>query len=210
MSTAPEGARFDVQPLVRPRSRVPLAGALWIGAIAVMVALGTAGHGPAGPSGPPTANEASTTGDPGLRLADAASPGPRPVPAGVSSLDVIDLRTPRAGPIVVSTHDLPVDGVVFWKAARVEISLEGLGTRVLASAVVNLLNADGEMRLAVSPTFEASFDLPSPRPTGTVWVVVRAFDTQGAFLGSTMRTVTIGKLRPTPPWLHIDRQLVLY
>jgi hypothetical protein len=207
MTRAPDGARFDVQPLARPRSRVRLAGALWIGAIAVMVALGTAGRGL---GGPPAANEAMATGDPGLRLADVAPSDPRPARAGVSSLDVIDLRTPRAGPVLVFTPDLPVEGVVFWKAAKVEIALEGLGTRVLATTVVTLPNADGEMRLAVSPTFEASFDLPSPRPTGTVWVVVRAFDTQGAFLGSTMRTVTIGKLRPTPPWLHMDRQLVLY
>jgi hypothetical protein len=108
--------------------------------------------------------------------------------------DAVALEAPAPARVEVTTDRLQVAGSMLVRAARVEIALEARGNRVLDQVSVNVADLDGGIRPERVPTFAATFDLPFPRPNGTMWVVVTAYDEGGMPLGATRRPFEVGPL----------------
>lgn len=109
-------------------------------------------------------------------------------------LEVIDILSPAPARVEVTTRRLDVAGAVLVRAARVRIALEARGSRVLDHVSVDTSDLHGGIRPEYGPTFSATFDLPLPRPSGTMWVVVTAYDEGGMPLGAIRRPFTVGPL----------------
>ncbi len=106
----------------------------------------------------------------------------------------IALEAPAPARVEVTTDRLQVAGSMLVRAARVEIALEARGNRVLDHVSVDVADSDGGIRPERGPTFQGSFALPFPRPNGTMWVVVTAYDEGGMPLGTTRRPFEVGPL----------------
>jgi len=106
----------------------------------------------------------------------------------------IALEAPAPARVEVTTDQLQIAGSMLVRAARVEIVLEARGNRVLDHVSVAVADPDGGIRPERVPTFAATFDLPFPRPNGTMWVVVTAYDEGGMPLGATRRPFEVGPL----------------
>ena len=85
-------------------------------------------------------------------------------------------------------------------AERVLIALEARANRVLEHAWVDVFDPDGGIRPAKTARFGATFALPNPRPNGTMWVVVTAFDEAGIPLGAIRQPFAVGPLLSPGPW----------
>jgi hypothetical protein len=105
----------------------------------------------------------------------------------------IELEYPPAR-VEVTTPRLYVAGSMLVHAARVEVALEARGNRVLDHLSVDVSDPDGGVRPVRAPRFSASFDLPNPRPNGTMWVVVTTYDERNMPLGSTRRPFVVGPI----------------
>ena len=167
-------ATFEPQRLSKPR-RFPTALAGWLGVLALVVGAGFAGQRP---------------GD-----GDDLAPAQLAVAAPVNP---IDLLSPEVGPITITTARLTVKGTVLVRAARVVVSLEARGNRILDSVIFNVTDPDGGIRPKQTPRFSAEFDIPFPRPNGTMWVVVTAYDSHLIPLGGERRRVLIGEIMGWP------------
>ncbi|MBA3876511.1 MAG: hypothetical protein C0498_06180 [Anaerolinea sp.] len=108
--------------------------------------------------------------------------------------DVVDLASPAPARVEITTRRVAVLGSVLVRAARVEIFLEARGNRVLDHVSIDVTDPDGGVRPERAPTFSASFDLPYPRPNGTMWIVVTVYDERGMPLGGTRRPFSVGPL----------------
>ena len=131
------------------------------------------------------------TGDPGRLARDLPS-------TRMGSLllrQVIQIDSPSHGR-EVTTPQVDVSGSMLVRADHVGIALEARGNRVLDHVWVDVFDPDGGVRPRRTPSFGASFDLPFPRPNGTMWVVVTAYDERGMPLGSTRRPFSAGPLAP--------------
>jgi hypothetical protein len=181
----PESATFELQRLSRRRGAFPTALAAWLAVLTLVVAAGFAGQQLEG------ARDAAPA-----RVA-IASP-PVPTPALQEPQDPIDLLSPEIGPITITTARLTVKGNVMVKAARVIVSLEARGNRTLDSVTFNVSDPDGGIRPKETPSFSAEFDIPYPRPNGTMWVVVTAYDSHQMPLGGERRPVVIGEIMGWP------------
>jgi hypothetical protein len=106
----------------------------------------------------------------------------------------IALKAPAPTRVEVTTDRLEVAGSLLVRADRVLIALEARGNRVLDQVSVNVADADGGIRPEYGPMFGTTFELPSPRPRGTMWVVVTAYDEGGMPLGTTRRPFEVGPL----------------
>jgi hypothetical protein len=186
-------ATFEPRPLTTGRSRSPIVAALWFGAIAALVGAALVGRGPAGQ--PSAALQMPSAALAGLSLWLTPHAAAQ---AGPAEIATIEITTPPAWPILVTTRRLPVFGFFHARAADVEVALEAGPDRLLASAVVDVADPDGGIRPASTPTFAASLVLLDPRPSGTAWVVVTAFDSMGRPLGSASHPVVIGALTLAP------------
>ena len=196
----PDGATFEVSRIGRSRSRAPLAALLWTLGLAGIVAIGVFGRSQASPA--PAAGEAAAS-DPGTgATSDASATFPRrdsrPPALGtdLALVHAIDLRLPAAGPITLNEPKLTVYGKVIVHAARIEISLEARNNRVIDSAAIVVSDPDGGIRPAQQAQFEVQFPLPYPRPNGTMWVVVTAYDALGMPLGGERRPFLVGAIIP--------------
>jgi len=180
----PESATFELQRLSRRRGAFPTALAGWLGVLALVVAAGFAGQRLEGSRDPTPA-----------QVAVASPDAPAPL---LEPEDPIDLLSPEIGPITVTTARLTVKGNVMVKAARVVVSLEARGNRMLDSVTFNVSDPDGGIRPKETPSFSAEFDIPFPRPNGTMWVVVTAYDSHLIPLGGERRPVLIGEIMGWP------------
>ena len=181
----PESATFEPQRLSRRRAAFPTALAGWLGVLTLVVAAGLAGQ------------RLEATRDPAPAVVAVASPE-APAPARQEPQDPIDLLSPEIGPITVTTARLTVKGNVMVKASRVVVSLEARNNRTLDSVTFNVTDPDGGIRPTQTPTFSAEFDIPFPRPNGTMWVVVTAYDSHLIPLGGERRPVLIGEIMGWP------------
>ena len=182
----PESATFEPQRLSRRRGTFPMAIAGWLGVLALVVAVGFAGQ------------QLEGTRDTAPARVAVASPE-APAPARVrDAQDPIDLLSPEIGPITITTARLTVKGNVMVKASRVVVSLEARGNRTLDSVTFNVSDPDGGIRPTQTPSFSAEFDIPYPRPNGTMWVVVTAYDSHLMPLGGERRPVVIGEIMGWP------------
>jgi hypothetical protein len=186
----PEGATFEISRIGRTRSRAPVAALLWTAALVGIVAVGIFGRSPAQPAavGLIAVGTPDTAANPGRS-------GPRAVLGTDLALrDPIDLETPAVGPVTLTDARLTVLGKVLVHAARVEISLEARGNRVIDSGR-RARHADRRAphRARQGPR-PREFDVPYPRPNGTMWVVVTAFDAFGMPLGGERRSFLVGPI----------------
>lgn len=175
-------------------SRGPLVARAWIVGLVVLVGVGALAGGPASDEGDIAGIDGEALD--GAESPEAASP---PARAALVVTDVVDLGSPAPARVEVTTPQVHVAGSVLVHAARVEISLEARGNRVIDRASVDVSDPDGGVRPLLTPTFTASFDLPYPRPNGTMWVVVTVYDERGMPLGGTRRPFAVGPLLEPEP-----------
>jgi hypothetical protein len=187
----PEGATFEITPIGRPRSRAPLAVVLWSAALVGIVAVGALGRSPdASASAVAAGSEAPVTGS-------GIVPSGRPATVLGTDLALvyaIDLRVPAVGPVTLTTPDLNVFGEVMVHAALVEVSLEARNNRVIDTVDIDVTDPNGGLRRDNRPQFEVDFPVPYPRPNGTMWVVVTAYDAAGIPLGGERRPFLVGPI----------------
>jgi hypothetical protein len=181
-----QSATFEPQPLSRRRGAFPTALAGWLGVLALVVAAGFAGQ------------RAEDSHDRSPAQVALASPEAPAVLLPDEPENPIDLLSPEIGPITVTTARLTVKGTVLVHAARVVVSLEARGNRTLDSVTFNVSDPDGGIRPKHKPSFSAEFDIPFPRPNGTMWVVVTAYDSHLIPLGGERRPVVIGEIMGWP------------
>lgn len=180
-----------------------LTAAAWLGAIAVVVgaavlwprAIAVTRDAPAPshgavadgrPSPSPGRQMRSFGPAPWLLLLPAATPRP---------VQVIDLASPGLGSVEVTSDRLTVAGHVLVRAARIEVVLAANGNRLFGEASADVADRDGGIRPARPPAFTVQFDLATPRPMGTMLVVVTAYDASGVPIGGVRRAISIGPLR---------------
>jgi hypothetical protein len=191
----PRAVEFAPRALRPAGRRGPLAAVAWALALTSIAAIGMlAGEPPAAP-GPAVADPVGT--DSAAEL--PARPAQRLPSTRMGALllqDAIELRSPAPARVEITTPSVAVEGVVLVRAARVLIYLEARANRVLEQLTVDVSDPDGGVRPERAPTFTASFELPYPRPNGTMWVVVTAYDERGMPLGGTRRPFAVGPLLP--------------
>src|SRR5512146_1750692 len=189
---------------LRPQGpRGNLTVAVWLGAIAVVV--GTAVLWPRGvadtgerPSHPDAAVASDLPAPSAGRLVRWYGPAPWLLllpTATPRPVQVIDLASPGPGIVEVTSNRLTVAGHVLVRAARIEVVLAANGNRLFGEASLDVADRDGGIRPAQSPAFAIQFDLATPRPIGTMLVVVTAYDASGAPIGGVRRAISIGPLR---------------
>ena len=199
----PAGATFEVRRIARPRSRGPLAAFAWGGALTALVGLAILGRAPdASPRGVAEASGPFASVTP----SDAAVAQAAPADAAV---DPIDLRSPAVGPITLTTPQLRVQGSLQVRADHVEISLEARNNRVIDHVTLDTTDPNGGLRRDHQAQFQVTFDVPNPRPNGTMWVVVTAYDSHGMPLGGDRRPFNVGPIVITdmvesPPFDFVD------
>jgi hypothetical protein len=183
---------FEPRALPSPGRRGPLVAGAWAMAMIAIVGIGLFAGEPEGADRP---------GD-GLANADGAGPAePRPADLDLPSTfmgarllgDVIELHAPEHRE-EVTTSAVVVRGSMVVRADRVRIALKARGDHLLESVWIDVFDPDGGVRPSSKPTFEAAFDLPLPRPNGTMWIVVTTYDERGMPLGSTRRPFIAGPL----------------
>lgn len=172
-----------------PGRRGPFVAGAWALAIAGVVAVGLL-------TGEPPQDDHAVVAE--ASLAESAQP-PSSLPStrmGALLLqDVVALVSPAPARVEVTTRRLDVAGAVLVRADRVLIALEARGNRVLDSVSMDVSDLHGGIRPEYGPTFSATFELPFPRPNGTMWVVVTAYDEGGMPLGATRRPFEVGPLQ---------------
>ena len=199
----PAGATFEVERIARTRSRGSLAALAWGGALVALVGIAVLGRGPdASPRGVADASGPIAS----VTARDAAVARAAPADAAI---DPIDLRSPAIGPITLTTPRLLVQGSLLVRADHVEIALEARNNRVIDHVTVDTTDPNGDLRPDHQARFEVTFDVPNPRPNGTMWVVVTAYDAHGMPLGGDRRPFNVGPIVMTdmverPPFDFID------
>ncbi len=116
-------------------------------------------------------------------------------PAEARPVRVLDLASPGPGTVAVTSNRLTVAGHVLVRASRVEIVLASSGNRLFGQASADVSDPDGGIRPAREPAFTVQFDLSgTPRPMGTMQVVVTAYDASGNPIGGMRRAISIAPL----------------
>ncbi len=181
-----------------PTRRGPLVVGAWILGLVSLAGIGLLTE----PGDPGVAEPAASAGDgqAAAGLPDrSASPAASATPAA-SAIDIVELRSPAPAGVDVTTRQLQVEGTLLVRATRLGIALEARGDRVLEQVSVDVSDPNGGIRPERGPTFSATFDLPNPRPNGTMWVIVTAYDDDDLPLGAIRRQFTVGRLvEPHPP-----------
>lgn len=179
-----QSATFEAQQLAGGKGRVPVVLAGWLGILALVAGAAFAGQRPEDGRDRIAAQVAVASDAPTAVRQPPQSP--------------IDLLSPEVGPITISTARLTVKGALLVRASRVVVSLEARGNRTLDSVTFDLTDPHGGIRPQETPTFNAEFDIPFPRPNGTMWVVVTAYDSHLIPLGGERRPVRIGEIMGWP------------
>lgn len=194
----PAGATFEVSRVGRGRSRASLGALLVVATFVAFVGFGLAGR-----SGPDAAAVLPSP-SPTVAIADLARlvPAPGDPFFGREAIDPIDLITPAIGPITLTTPRLIVSGRVLVTADHVEIALESPNNRVVARASVDTTDPDGGLRRDRPAEFRVQLDVPRPRPTGTMWVVVTVYSAGGVVLGAERRPFSIAAVAATAGGTH--------
>lgn len=184
---------------IRPPSRRgPLIASAWAIGLVALVGVGALAGGVTGEPGSARGPLPVVAAEPDVAEPDTgpSSPEPHWPPRRVTAVvtDVVDLASPTPARVEITTRRVAVEGSVLVRATRVEIALEARGNRVIDRATVDVSDPNGGVRPVMRPRFSASFDLPYPRPNGTMWVVVTAYDERGMPLGGTRRPFAVGPL----------------
>jgi hypothetical protein len=123
----------------------------------------------------------------------AATPNARAAPPLVAPTRWIFLTWPAEQRTVATSRSLPITGYSVPPVATVEVRLLSAGSRIVAR--------DTFVPVTRSPLgnderywFSTRIGLPSPRPNGTMWVVVIGYDGDGQPLDAVRRDVEVGPL----------------
>ena len=189
----PDGATFEISRIGRPHSRASLAALLWTVALAGIVGIGVIGRGPDQPSADALAASGAPRGEAPADGLGTSQPFAA-LGTDLALVNAIDLQLPAIGPVTLNDARLTVYGSVLVRAAHLEISLEARNNRVLERISVDVSDPDGGIRPSKPPSFDVEFALPYPRPNGTMWVVVTAYDAAGLPLGGERRPFLVGAI----------------
>jgi hypothetical protein len=121
-----------------------------------------------------------------------ATQSPRDPPPG----SPVSLRWPRTGGDALTGATVAVEGTLRVRAASVVIVLEGRGRQALAAHVVDTTDPNGGIRPLRTPVIDVDLTIPTPRPLGRLWVVIRAYDPLGTLIGAMYRPVQVAELSP--------------
>jgi hypothetical protein len=80
------------------------------------------------------------------------------------------------------------------RAGRVEVALITVENVLLTSSIIDTSNRDGGVRPIRAPSVDIKLPIPTARPIGRIWVVVRAYDDAGTEIGELRRIVDIEPL----------------
>ena len=188
----PAGATFEVERVGRARSQGSLAALAVGGILVAMVGIAVLGRG-ATTEAPALAN-ASDSPAPADSTPDARLLAPAPGDH-VFLAEPIDLQSPGIGPITLVTPRLLIFGTVLVRADHIEVALEARNNRVIDHAFFDTTDPNGGLRRDHPAEFRVEFDVPYPRPNGTMWVVVTAYDARGVPLGGERRPFTVGPIK---------------
>ncbi len=106
---------------------------------------------------------------------------------------IIDLRWPVPSAVDENLTSIDVEGTVLVRAARIDITLRSGSTRIIDRTSIDVHDPDGGIRPVRAPTFMTSFDLPAPRTGETLWVLVTAYNEEGAQIGAARRPIFTGR-----------------
>jgi hypothetical protein len=137
---------------------------------------------------------------PGPRVADVAPSSASP--SGVVDLPVarIVLEQPSMAGQTITTRDLLVRGHLTEGDGPVRISLWSDSDTQMEVLRLDVLRApDSGLRAEDAAPFEARFPLPNPRPNGTMFVEVVAFDGGGIPLEVVRVPILVGSIAVGPP-----------
>jgi hypothetical protein len=181
---------FEPRAVAGGRRSIPtLAG--WAVAVVALIAIGVAGQHLGGP--PSTEGRAAATAGLAPDASHRTNASERdPSPALPRNVDAIVLDSPAWGPVIVTSRRLYVQGIVNVRAVSLEVTLEGRGAGTVATEQVALPTVGDGVRPDVPPAFDAWFDLPTPRPNGTMWVTVTAYAADGFLLAGVRQPFLVG------------------
>ncbi len=168
--------------------------AVWAAIVAIAVGVGVLGqHVALGPDGaavvavPASSPSPTPTDEPGATEVAVAAPP-------IEGTDPIILSSPLFGPAVVTSARLEVEGSINVRAIAADVSLEARGARTIATERVTFPTVLDGIRPPVPPDFRVWFDLPNPRPNGTMWVMVTVYGPDGLPLAGIRRAFVVGPL----------------
>ncbi len=107
----------------------------------------------------------------------------------------LQLHQPARRDEVVTTSDVVVRGQAGTGVARVRVTLESRGSKILASRWIDRSASD---RGETFP-FVARFEATSARPAGVMWVTATALGADGIPIDALRRRFQLGEIRDEPP-----------
>lgn len=115
--------------------------------------------------------------------------------AGGDGEAIVRLESPTADGPAITGSTITVSGTLQVRASTVEVSLMTADRRLVSSRTVDTTDPDGGIRPRSSPRIDVRLGIPAPRPTGVqAWIVITAFDEDGATIAFQRTAVTIGPL----------------
>lgn len=153
-----------------------------------MVGLVTAGA--LGGSGDPDPS-ARTRMEAGASIRPEQAIGPA---VGVEPDQAVVVTLPARSGDEITTRQLIITGYVVGASAPLRISLEARGNREIDSVVITPTRSRGLSRPQRAGRFDIAFDIPNPRPNGTMVVQVAVLDPDGLPIDVVRRRVRIGTI----------------
>ncbi len=152
--------------------------AAWVIGLGAVVGLAVMGAG--------TASEVTTS--------DANRPMASIAVAEPETARSLRLDQPARRDEVVTTPDIIVRGQAGAGVARVRVSLESRGSKILATQWIDrTTSTHGDVL-----TFEARFEATTSRPAGVMWVTATALGADGIPIDALRRRFQLGELRVVP------------
>ncbi len=130
---------------------------------------------------------------------DPASPVPSAAPQFQSRLgtepdQALILTSPARSGEEITTRQLTVSGYVVGEPIAIRISLQGRREREIDTVTVNPVRSTELTGPQRSGRFLATFDLPNPRPNGTMIVEVVLLTPEGRVVDLTRRRIVVGAI----------------
>jgi hypothetical protein len=161
-----EEAEFALVEVGRGGRRSVLSLVVWTAGLALVVAVAVlGGRDERDGDRDETAQEAATT--------PVASRSHGAVAGAFTLRGTISLTSPRGHDSVETGIRLRVSGFVLDRVDRVEVTLEARGGRIMRTETIIPAPRSGPPIADARLWFGTSFDLPAPRPNGSVWVTAQ-------------------------------------
>lgn len=113
---------------------------------------------------------------------------------GIEPDQALVLTSPAMSGVEITTRQLIVSGYVVGKPVEIRISLQGRRERELESVTVSPTRSPVTTRPQRAGQFHVTFDLPNPRPNGTMVVEVALVTPEGRVIELTRRRIGVGAI----------------